>query len=299
MTASRGAQPPAPDPDSRMLVSLVNGIPVHYVERGGGTPIFALHGWFVDHRLMTGCLEPLFDDRPGYRRIYPDLPGMGRTPAPDTIASSDDLLDTMLGLIDAVIGDEAFLLVGLSHGGYLARAIAGRRPGQVAGLCLICPLGAEVIGGGGEVPEHVVLHEGGDLDGILDPALETEYRNYLVVQTPETLRRFGEREGPGVALADLPALERIQRRWALRESPASGSAYTKPTLILAGRQDSVVGYAAAWDWLAHYPRSTFAVLDRAGHGLPHEQPALFNALLTEWLDRAREHDLVCPPETKA
>jgi hypothetical protein len=31
------------------------------------------------------------------------------------------------------------------------------------------------------------------------------------------------------------------------------------------------------------------VLDRAGHGLPHEQVELLGALLGEWLDRVGEH----------
>jgi pimeloyl-ACP methyl ester carboxylesterase len=274
---------------------VVDGIPVHYAEEGSGTPVVALHGWFVDHRLMSGILEPLFRERPGYRRVYPDLPGMGRTPAPNgLVESSDDMLDVALGLIDGVIGeDEEFLLLGLSHGGYLARAVANRRPRQVAGLALICPLGSEVMGLGSELPEHVVLHSSGGLSGILDPALEEQLPAYLVVQTPETLRRFQEREGPGLALADMPALDRIQENWALREEPENGAPYEKPALIVAGRQDSVVGYAAAWGWLGHYPRATFAVLDRAGHGLPHEQPGLLDALLGEWLERVRED----PPGT--
>jgi pimeloyl-ACP methyl ester carboxylesterase len=238
---------------------------------------------------MTGMLEPLFGDRLGYRRIYPDLPGMGRTPAPETITSSDDVLDVVLGLIDGVVGDEAFLVVGHSYGGYLARAIANRRPAQVAGLALICPYGAGGTGSARQVPEHVVLHASGDLDGILDPALEEEFRGYLVVQTPETLRRFQEQEVPGIALADGLALERIAKRFALRQAPEEGPGYAKPTLILTGRQDATVGYAAAWGWLDHYPRATFAVLDRAGHGLPHEQVELFNALMAEWLDRVGEH----------
>ena len=289
MSEHQSARTAAPDSEFRSRTVPVSGVPVYYVERGSGVPVLALHGSYVDHHLMTGCLEPLFAGRPGYRRIYPDLPGMGRTPAPGTINSTDDLLDTMLGLIDAVIGDEAFLLVGLSLGGYLARAIANRRPGQVAGLCLICPLGAEALGAGRNVPAHAILHASGDLGGILDPALEKQYRDYLVVQTPQTLRSFQEWEGPGIALADLPALERVQANWVLRESPEQGAAYPHPALILTGRQDSFVGYAAAWGWLAHYPRATFAVLDRAGHGIEHEQPALFTALLAEWLDRAAEH----------
>jgi pimeloyl-ACP methyl ester carboxylesterase len=58
---------------------------------------------------------------------------------------------------------------------------------------------------------------------------------------------------------------------------------------VTGRQDSAVGYLGAWELLDHYPRATFAVLDRAGHALPHEQPELLRALVSEWLDRVREH----------
>ncbi len=57
---------------------------------------------------------------------------------------------------------------------------------------------------------------------------------------------------------------------------------------MTGRQDSTVGYSRAWELLEQYPRATFAVLDRAGHALPHEQPELLRALVTEWLDRVRE-----------
>jgi pimeloyl-ACP methyl ester carboxylesterase len=270
--------------------SMVNGIPVHYSQHGTGTPVLALHGGNVDHREIRGALEPVFAERPGYRRIYPDLPGMGRTPAPETIDSTDAVLDTLLGLVDDVIGKEAFLVVGHSYGGYLARAIANRRPGQVAGLALICSLAGEQVRGD-ERPEHVVLRaaDGLDLDGTLEPAMAAEFRNYLVVQTPETLRRFQETVAPGVALADQAALERIFARWQLRTAPEQAPAYTNPTLILAGRQDATVGYAGSWRLLEHYPRATFAVLDRAGHGLPHEQVGLVTALMAEWLDRVSEH----------
>jgi pimeloyl-ACP methyl ester carboxylesterase len=271
------------------VLATVNGIPVQYAQHGSGTPVLALHGGNVDHREIMGALEPLFATRPGYRRLYPDLPGMGRTPAPETIDSTDAVLDTLLGLVDTVIGTDTFLVVGHSFGGYLARAIANRRPRQVAGLALICPLLGEQ-GGEGELPEHVVLLAADDLDidGTLEPELATEFRDYLVVQTPETLRRFQETVAPGVAIADQVAMERMAARWRLSTAPEEGPPYTSPTLIVAGRQDATVGYAGSWRLLEHYPHATFAVLDRAGHALPHEQVGLLGALLGEWLDRVDE-----------
>jgi pimeloyl-ACP methyl ester carboxylesterase len=55
--------------------------------------------------------------------------------------------------------------------------------------------------------------------------------------------------------------------------------------VVAGRQDSTVGYAAAVDLLEHYPLATLAVLDGVGHALPHEKPELLAMLLRDWLDR--------------
>jgi pimeloyl-ACP methyl ester carboxylesterase len=269
------------------VLATVDGIPVHYAHHGSGTPVLALHGAGVDHREVMGALEPLFAARPGYRRIYPDLPGHGRTPAPERIDGNDAVVDLLLGLVDAVVGEEALLVVGQSYGGYLARAIANRRPGQVAGLALVCTIEQ---GGGDDRPEHVVLHaaDGLDPDGALGPELAAEFRAYMVVQTPATLRRFQETVAPGVALADKAALGRVFERWRLRTPPEQGPAYASPTLILAGRQDDTAGHAGVWRLAEHYPRATVAVLDRAGHALLHEQVELAGALLGEWLDRVAE-----------
>ncbi|TQS26094.1 alpha/beta fold hydrolase [Microbispora sp. KK1-11] len=263
----------------------IGGTSVHFVEHGDGIPVLALHGAGVDHREMVGSLEPVFRDRPGYRRVYPDLPGMGRTPVPDRLRGSDDVLDLLLGLIDAVVGDEGFAIVGQSFGAYLARGIAARRPAQVAGLALICPLGEESR----DVPAHEVLHASADVADALSPAEQDQFRDYFVVQTPATLQRFREYVAPALPLVDRDGLGRVFEQWRLSDTSADASPYTGPTLIVAGRQDATVGYAGAWDLVERYPRATYAVLDRAGHALPHEQTGLFAALISEWLGRVDEH----------
>lgn len=258
--------------------------PLHFVEYGEGTPVLALHGFTPDHRLMTGCLEPVFAQRAGYRRIYPDLPGMGHSPAPEWIASSDDVLTAVEAFVDEHI-HEPFLLVGESYGGYLARAIANRRPDRVTGLALICPAGVAIDPAERTVPPRTVLVRDPQLIASLDPAEAADFTEVAVIESAETLRRFREDVGPGIALADEAALLRIRQRYELTRSPEGATPYRNPTLILTGRQDSVVGYADVYALLEHYPRATFAVLDRAGHGLQHEQPELFETLVGEWLDR--------------
>src|SRR4051794_23374363 len=77
---------------------------VHSVEHGTGRPVLVLHGAGVDHREAEACFEPALEGAAGLRRIYPDLPGMGRTTAPETLRSADDVLDTLLDFADEVIG---------------------------------------------------------------------------------------------------------------------------------------------------------------------------------------------------
>jgi pimeloyl-ACP methyl ester carboxylesterase len=257
---------------------VVGDVPVHYVEQGEGSPVLVLHGAGVDHREVMACLDPVLDAPTGYRRIYPDLPGMGRTPAPETIRSADDVLGLLLAFINGVIGDQPMLAAGHSAGGYYAQAIAGQRPEQVVGLALLCPL----LAGIHDVPEHDVVVSSGNLG-------DDEFRNYFTVQTAETLDRYERYVQPAAQLADRSALARIGERWELTTGPQEKAPYRCPTLLVTGRQDSALGYSRAWELLGQYPRATFAVLDRAGHALPHEQPELLRALVTEWLDRVREH----------
>jgi pimeloyl-ACP methyl ester carboxylesterase len=251
----------------------VGAVEVRYVERGSGTPVVVLHGAGVDHREPEACFDPILERYGGLRRIYPDLPGMGRTAAPETIRSADDVLDVLLGLVDDLCGDGPVLVMGHSAGAYYGQAIAVRRPGPVAGLALVCPL----LPATRDVPPHRALVGRGDLG-------DDAFRSYFVVQTPEMLDRYERCVAPGAALADQQALARIGERWELTQ-PDDAPAYPGPTLLVAGRLDSTVGYAATVDLLGQYPAASLSVLDAAGHALPHEQPALLEALVVEWLHR--------------
>lgn len=250
----------------------VGPVVVHSVEHGSGRPVLVLHGGDVDHREAEACFEPALDGVPGLQRVYPDLPGTGLTPAPGTLRSADDVVDVLLAFADEVAGGRRYLLAGHSAGGHLAHAMATRRPGRVAGLALVCPL----LPGVRDVPEHRVVAGPGTLG-------DDGFRGYFVVQTPEMLERYERSVAPAAALVDHAAMDRIGDRWEIALDGALP--YAGPAVVVAGRLDSTVGYAAAADLAGSLPHATLAVVDDAGHALPHEQPALLRALLGEWLAR--------------
>lgn len=260
-----------------------------YQEFGEGVPLIAVHGWPVDHHLVQGCLEPIFAERSGYRRIYPDLPGQGASPG-DGVASSDDVLETLDAFIEEQVGQEPFLLVGESYGGLLARAIVNRRLGQVRGVALICPSVALPYAERTVPALQVMRRRPGALDGLSAELIEN-FTALAVVHTAEAVRRFLADVQPGLAAADPETVQRVEARFILSVDPDRDQpTFDGPSLILLGRQDNAVGYHDQLPLLERYPHASLAVLDVAGHNLQFEQPALFEALVSEWLDRVESDD---------
>lgn len=263
-------------------------ITVHYETRGKGRPLIMLHGVYLDRRMMIGCMEPILRNRRGWQRIYLDLPGMGESPGEEWISGSDQMLEVVLDFIEQVIPHQRFALAGESYGGYLARGVVYHKLQQIDGLLLILPI---IIADLTKrlLPRHVTLVKEVSVRSDLYPEEAKWFETYAVVQTPRTWKREIKEVFSGMKIADTKFLDRLAAQYSFSfDVDSFPGTFDKPTLIVAGRQDSLVGYRDAWTILEKYPRATFAVLDRAGHILYIEQEHLFNALVKEWLGRVEE-----------
>jgi pimeloyl-ACP methyl ester carboxylesterase len=234
-------------------------------------------------------MEPILKKRKGWQRIYPDLPGMGRTPAEEWITNSDQMLEIVLDFINEIIPNQHFILAGNSYGGYLARGTIYRTPKRVDGLLLVCPV-ITASRAKRTLPKHVTLVKSDSMPSDLYPQETRMFRSFAVVQTQKIFERTRKEILPGLKIADMKFLDRIESQGYpfTFDIDAPSIIFEKPTLILVGRQDSMVGYRDSWKILENYPRATLAVLDRAGHNLQIEQERLFNTLVDEWLDRVEE-----------
>lgn len=264
----------------------IKDLEINYEVYGEGKPIIMIHGYYPDHRLMTGCFEPVLKDRNEYKRVYIDLPGMGKTRSKEWIKNSDIMLDIVMDFIRSVIEDENFLLVGESYGGYLARGIIYKMADKIDGLMLLCPCIVPIFNKR-TVPQHVILEKDSSLLEKLSAAEAEDFNSMAVVQNEKTWKRYRDEILSGVNIADDKFLSNFQKNgYAFSfDVDKLEKKYEKPTLMLLGRQDASVGYKDAWDILDNYPRATFSVLDKAGHNLQIEQEELFSSLVNEWLER--------------
>ena len=263
----------------------VQGIPITHEVRGEGRPILLIHGWSADRDYMLADLEPIFDDHPGWRRIYVDLPGHGSTPAPDWLSTEDQMLSVLCGFIAAVAPVGLLALAGSSYGGRLAVGLVRLIPDRLAGVGLLVPA-VSAADGSLDPAEASVLFE--DPSVFEDLAPDEEWmRDTLVVHERWMVDEIRAQDMPAYRRADYAFLARLEANYIPTGAAARpGPPFERPSLILTGRQDSTVGYRAAWALLEEFPRATYAVLDMAGHQLGRiERPVPFRALVGDWLER--------------
>ena len=245
---------------------------------GEGHPVLVLHGGGLDHRHMLDAVEPVFEHRSGFQRVYVDLPGHGRSHGPD-IRSQDDVVAAVRSFCDDRF-DTPFAVVGESRGSLIARALVSEMPERLSGVCLLVPGGDTPSS---EKPAHQILVSAPEVRETLPEAAIARF-DRLVVQSSATAQKIMDTKLPANELADPEIAERLQASF-MPSSPLEAAPFDKPSLIISGRQDAIAGFADGIAIQNTYPRATFAILDTAGHSLAWERPALFEALMHDWLDR--------------
>lgn len=267
----------------------LENIKIYYEIHGKGIPILMVHGFMPDHRVLKGCMEPIFQNRSGFKRIYFDLPGMGKTEGKKWIKSTDEMLEIVIKFIKNIIPNEKFLIIGQSYGGYLTRALLHKYHDEILGICLVCPL-IKPKPYDRDLPEFTPIINNPSFIKNLDPQDREEFEEIAIIQSEYVWERFQDEVLLGLKMADTKFLEEIYPKgYELSfDVDKLTNKFNRPTLFLLGRQDNAVGYRNAWKIIENFPRASYIVLDKAGHLLQIEQQEIFNISVNEWLDRVME-----------
>lgn len=251
--------------------------PANVVRRGEGLPLLVIHGRGMDHRLLLP-LDDALAEGGDLERVYIDLPGCGATPALPGAGGLREMADWLDALTSELIGDGPFAVLANSMGAALGRNLVARRRGQVRGLALVAPL--VVLDLERRIlPEKTVLRADPGLLAALDPDDAAEYEDVAVVQDRGNWEAFAAAVLPGLRAANQGAMERLWRGYRLEERLG---VFDGPALLIAGRQDHVVGFRDQLDLMHDWPRAELAVLDRAGHNVHLDRPEATRRLLIDW-----------------
>ncbi|MFF0431465.1 alpha/beta fold hydrolase [Streptomyces sp. NPDC004327] len=264
----------------------MNDSAIRHVEFGAGTPIVLIHGYTLDHRVLLP-LEPAFADRPGWRRLYPDLPGHGTSPRLPGRTSATALADALFAWLDAELGGRPFAVVGQSFGGQLARAVTARYGEQVLGSALLVP----VVRWGAdrtlpEAPGVTAAEDGDELLGGLPAEDRVLFGAVMARHTRRSLDLFERYVLPGWRAHDRTAAAELEADFLLPHWPEHRAPRPHPGrhLLLTTRQDALVGWRDQLALLDHYPRMAATVLDGAGHNPQVECAETVRGVFGSWLD---------------
>ena len=115
----------------------IDGIRLHYLERGSGPPVVLLHGNVVtaEDYLLSGVFDRLVER--GHRVVAIDRPGFGYSDRPQGMLWTPAAQAHLLRRAFARLGLERPVVVGHSWGTMVALAMALDHPDAVGGLVLL------------------------------------------------------------------------------------------------------------------------------------------------------------------
>jgi pimeloyl-ACP methyl ester carboxylesterase len=259
----------------------VDGVRLHYVEKGTGPPVVFLHGngAMVEDMLISGVPDHAAS---AYRAIVFDRPGYGHSERPQHRTWTAVAQASLFAKAFAQLGLGNPIVVGHSWGTLAALALALNHPQSVGGLvlasgyyfptprrdvALFSPPSMPIVG---DVISYTVAPIIGEAIGWplitkmfapqpVSPKFKREFPMALALR-PSQIKAFSQDTSHMI-----PAAQQL--------SPRYGT-ITCPTVIMAGDADRIVNVERQAQRLhGAIPGSRLDVLNGAGHMIHHLDPA--------------------------
>jgi pimeloyl-ACP methyl ester carboxylesterase len=248
----------------------IDGVRIHYQEKGTGTPLVLLHGYTSSTYSWKDVFEPLSKS---FHVIAVDLKGFGFSGKPDGDYTRRAQAILVAHLLEHLNIDKAWLC-GNSMGGEVALNVALANPERVAGLILIDSGGVQVPGSGSLTPNYLLIPVVGRVLTALALRSDKLVREGLEKCFYDRSKVTNER----LAAYYLPLQTRGGQLAALRARTQAGQfpvdselgRINVDTLILWGAQDALIPVAAGHKLNALIKRSKLVTFDNCGH-LPQEE----------------------------
>lgn len=245
----------------------LNELNMYYEEFGSGEPVLFLHSAYSRGILaFCGQIQPFY--AAGYRGIYPDYRGHGRTLCDSLRWSSDMLCEDMIGFLDK-LGIERAHLVGYSTGGGVAYYLASRYPERVKSVISIGNGGvADGTGAESCLPEALIANSSeGFIDNIKSLHAEAHRGDWEEYARQEV---YDWQKHPHLTETEWRRL-------------------TAPMLLIAGEKDSYASAERLYRIQSLCPNTEVHIIKDGIHGVhfPNEQGKELNRLMLDFLKGLR------------
>jgi 3-oxoadipate enol-lactonase len=265
-----------------MRISGIEHLPVRGVMtglevQGDGNGVMLLHGFPLDRSMWRDLMGMLS----GWRRVAPDLRGLGKSDAPQTGYSMADYADDQAALLDLLEIDRA-VICGLSMGGYVAFEFLRRHPDRVCGLVLLNTRADADSEEGKAKRDDMIASVRSEGVGILESLM---LHRLLAPTSLTSIPHLGERLRAMIQghteVGVVGALEAMKAR---NDATELLPHIDVPTLVVCGKEDQLIPLASSQALANAIPGAQFTVIADAGHLTPMEQPDATGRVIREFLE---------------
>ena len=249
--------------------------------RGDGPALLLVHGFPLDRTLWAHQVATLA----GWRRIAPDLRGMGSSDVPEDGYSIAAYADDLVHLLDRLRVTRA-VVAGLSMGGYVVFDLWRRYRDRIAGV-ILADTRADADSAEGRAGR----------DAMIQLAQADGSRAVAERMLPRVLGRSTQQTQPILVdqvremMARAPVNGVIGALWAMKERPDATSLLSTidvPALVVVGQEDELTPPSAARALADAIPSAALTVIPGAGHLSPLEAPTAVSRVLAEFLEHVRD-----------
>jgi pimeloyl-ACP methyl ester carboxylesterase/acyl-CoA thioesterase FadM len=244
---------------------------------GDGPAVLFVHGFPLDRTLW----RPLAAGLTGWRRIAPDLRGMGQSEGPDGAYQLAAYADDLAALLDALHVERA-VVCGLSMGGYVVFELLRRHPARISALILMSTRATPDDADGRARRDAMIARVRRDGPAFLADEMTPRLLAPMSLQTmPEVVQQVRAMASGSPPHGIVGALG------AMRDRPDSSAllpTITVPALVLAGHDDQLIPASAARAIADAIPGAHHAIIPAAGHLPPLEQPVNTGRVVREFLE---------------
>jgi pimeloyl-ACP methyl ester carboxylesterase len=255
----------------------VNGVSLAVEARGEGPAVLFVHGYPLDRTVWRDQIDGL----EGYRRIAPDLRGMGQSDAPDLGYGIGTYADDLAALLDTLGVDEV-VLCGLSMGGYVVLEFLRRWRHRVRAVILV-DTRAEADGAEARRARDAAAasaRESG-AGAIAEAMLPKLLGSATAERAPEIVDRIRR------MITATPVAGIVGALAAMRDRHDSTGLLPLlaglPALVIVGEEDVLTPPDAARRMAAAIPGARLVVVSGAGHLPPVERPTETTAAILDFL----------------
>jgi 3-oxoadipate enol-lactonase len=260
-----------------MIRVSVQGAELLVQVRGDGSPaVLFIHGFPFDHTLWRHQSAALSR----WTRIVPDLRGAGKSSVPSGEYSVARYATDCIEILDNLAVDQA-VICGLSMGGYIAFELARRHAQRIRAL-ILCNTKATADSPDARQDRDTMagLAQKAGARAVADRLLP----KLLARATLEAERQVGDEVRQ--MMVRQPVAGIVGALQALRDRPDSTpllAAIQVPVLVIAGDDDQIAPAAGMEEMARAIPNARFALIPRAGHVAPLEQPLAVSAAVADFL----------------